>query len=118
MTNLNTDEMREEGKHATANECYSLLCDTLDEIDRLKDEKAANAYMATGIKIDQTKYREQIRDFETKIEQQTKDAIKEPAFLWIQWHGKDITLRNVNEYSEAFGKMIDGVVIDLAGKKR
>jgi len=50
------------------------LNEALDEIDRQEDEKAANAYMATGIKIDQTKYREQIREFEDRIEQSTKRA--------------------------------------------
>ena len=37
MTKINTDELREEGKNATDRERYELLCDALDEIDRLEE---------------------------------------------------------------------------------
>ena len=35
---MTTEEIREEGKKATANECYALLCDALDEVNKWEKE--------------------------------------------------------------------------------
>ena len=33
-----TEEIREEGRRANANECYALLCDALDEVNKWEKE--------------------------------------------------------------------------------
>ena len=62
------------------------LAKALGEIDMLEDTAIAAAYMASGINIDKTSYRQQVRDFESKIEQRTKKACITEAENWYnEW---------------------------------
>ena len=65
MSKLNTNEIREEGRCADANETYNLLCEALDEID---EQAAWFAERDDDPKL----FSEEVK----RIEQRTKDAIE------------------------------------------
>lgn len=84
---MNTDDKRDEIRRQKNKPWYvkcpwfeKELAKALGEIDMLEDTAIAAAYMASGINIDKTSYRQQVRDFEAKIEQRTKEACYEVAW--------------------------------------
>jgi hypothetical protein len=92
------------GKHDTIPDLGNLLRWLMDEIDRLEDTAVANAYMATGIKVDKTKYREQVKDFKAKIECRTKEAVWGRVHDYMIRHEKKWTYEGLRQAIDSAGE--------------